>query len=151
MPSGISRLFDRSFQRNCAPLLDTEGLLSWSRASPAPQDGLHGLDASLTVPAVSGSVNPCHARINYDNVGIGRKAFSDNILVNLIFMVYLSEKILIHHKKRKAVSMLVESKVAESEIDFILEKVAEEYSSAFFHECAQQRTFPKSISCYQLS
>ena len=38
-------------------------------------------------------------------------------------MVYLSEKILIHHKKRKAVSMLVESKVAESEIDFILEKV----------------------------
>ena len=43
MPSGISRLFDRSFQRNCAPLLDTEGLLSWSRASPAPQDGLHGL------------------------------------------------------------------------------------------------------------
>ena len=66
-------------------------------------------------------------------------------------MVYLSEKILIHHKKRKAVSMLVESKVAESEIDFILEKVAEEYSSAFFHECAQQRTFPKSISCYQLS
>ena len=31
MPSGISRLFDRSFQRNCAPLLDTEGfyLLAW--------------------------------------------------------------------------------------------------------------------------
>ena len=103
MPSGISRLFDRSFQRNCAPLLDTEGLLSWSRASPAPQDDFHGLTLKLTVKVVSGSVYPCHARINYDNVGIGRKAFSDNLFVNLIFMVYLSEKILIHHKKRKAV------------------------------------------------
>src|SRR5699024_682333 len=110
MPSGISRLFDRSFQRNCAPLLDTEGLLSWSRASPAPQDGLHGLTLKLTVPAVSGSVYPCHARINYDNVGIGRKAFSDNILVNLIFMVYLSEKILINHKKRKTVVEAINGK-----------------------------------------
>src|SRR5699024_10684639 len=103
MPSRISRLFDRSFQRKCAPPLDTEGLLSWSRASPAPQDGLHGLTLKLTVPAVSGSVYPCHARINYDNVGISRKAFSDNLFVNLIFMVYLSEKILIHHKERKTI------------------------------------------------
>ena len=103
MPSGISRLFDRSFQRNCAPLLDTEGFLSWSRASPAPQDDFHGLKLKLTVKVVSGSVYPCHARIDYDNVGIGRKAFSDNLLVNLIFMVYLSEKILIYHKERKAV------------------------------------------------
>lgn len=37
MPSGISRLFDRSFQRNCAPLLDTEGLLSLAWLTPHQQ------------------------------------------------------------------------------------------------------------------
>ena len=103
MTSGISRLFDRSFQRNCAPLLDTEGLLRGAGQALLHRTAYTVWVAPLTVPAVSGSVNTCYARINYDNVGIGRKAFSDNLFVNLIFMVYLSEKILIHHKERKAV------------------------------------------------